>query len=273
MTTLNTPLDVYKLLPKSNCGQCGIATCLGFSAAVIKQEKQLKECPYLDSSLVAGFEGKIDKQVNLESIQEKTLKDLAEKISAIDLLSRAERIGARIKNDAIVIQCLGKEFEIDQKAAVKSHCHTHAWFSIPLLDYILSSKGTDVSGRWVPFRELKNGQNWSRLFERRCEAPLKQIADSHADLFGDLVTMFSGKSSQSNFNSDISVILYPFPKVPILICYWKPEDGMESKLHLFFDDTAESHLHIDSVFTLGTGIVRMIEKIMLKHTNLKSILP
>jgi hypothetical protein len=68
------------------------------------------------------------------------------------------------------------------------------------------------------------------------------------------------------------VVLYPFPKVPVLICYWKPEDDIGSKLHLFFDDTAEKNLHIESLFTLGTGLVRMFEKIMHRHTDGKSAL-
>ena len=66
------------------------------------------------------------------------------------------------------------------------------------------------------------------------------------------------------------MVLYPLPKVPVLICYWKAEDDIESKLHVFFDDTAEKNLPVDSLFTLGTGIVRMLEKIMHRHTDGKS---
>jgi Domain of unknown function (DUF3786) len=243
---------------------------MAFAAAVVKQEKQLADCPRLDEALIARFKGKIDRQVNLESIQEESLKKLQAKISTIHLSSRAERLGARSNGETLVIPCLGKDFEIDAQGNVKSQCHTHAWFSIPLLDYILSCKGENVAGRWVPFRELENGRTWALLFEQRCEKPLKQIADGHAELFEDLISMFSAISSFNNFSSDISVVLYPLPKVPILICYWKPEDDMESKLHVFFDDTAEKNLHIDSIFTLAIGIVRMLEKIMQKHTDGKS---
>ena len=66
------------------------------------------------------------------------------------------------------------------------------------------------------------------------------------------------------------MVLYPLPKVPVLICYWRPEEGMGSKLNVFFDATAEENLSMDSLFTLGTGLVRMLEKIMQKHTNGKS---
>jgi hypothetical protein len=53
--------------------------------------------------------------------------------------------------------------------------------------------------------------------------------------------------------------------VPILICYWKPDDGLESDLNLFFDATAEENLNIESLFTLGTGLAIMVEKLGLRH--------
>jgi hypothetical protein len=270
MSKLNTPLEVYKLLPKSNCGQCQDSTCLAFAAAVIKEEKRLADCPHLDRCVIARFDRKIDRQVNIERIQEESLKDLKEKISTIDLSLQAERLGAQSNGETLVVKCLGKDFEIDAQGNVMSQCHTHAWFAIPLLNYILFSKGENITGRWVPFRELEKGRTWNPLFERRCEKPLKHVADTHGELFEDLIRMFSGMSSFNDFSSDISVVLYPLPNVPILICYWKPEDDLESRLHVFFDDTAGKNLPVESLFTLGTGLVRMLEKIMLKHTNGKS---
>lgn len=270
MSKIKTPLEVYSFLPKSNCRDCGVSTCMAFAAAVIKQEKRLADCPFLDTDTLALYEGQVERQVNIESIQEESLKDLQRKIAVIDLASRAERLGARSNDETLVVKCLGRDFEIDARGTVMSQCHTHAWFSIPLLNYILFSKGEEVSGRWVPFRELEQGKTWNPLFERRCEKPLKQIADAHGELFEDLISMFSGESSFNKFSSDISVVLYPFPKVPILICYWKPEDELESRLHLFFDDTAEKNLPVESLFTLGTGLVRMLEKIMDKHSRVNS---
>lgn len=267
MSTIKTPLQVYKLLPKSNCGECRVSTCMAFAAAIIKQEKRPADCPHLDTATRALFEGTLVRQVNIESIQEESLKDLRKKISTIELSSRAERLGARTSREGLVVKCLGKDFEIDAQGMVRSQCHTHAWFSIPLLNYILFSKEETCAGRWVPFRELEQGKTWNPLFERRCEQPLKHIADSHGELFEDLISMFSGESSFNNFSSDISVVLYPFPKVPILVCYWRPEEDLASRLHLFFDDTAERNLPIESLFTLGTGLVRMLEKIMLTHTR------
>jgi hypothetical protein len=267
MPLITTPLQLYKHLPRTNCGDCGIRSCLAFAAAVLKGEKRLDGCPHLDRSMAARLTETLSRQVNLEGIQEEQLRELQGKVRGTDIFSRAGRLGVSIGDGTVIVTCLGKDFEVDRQGNVRSQCHTHAWFSLPLLDYVLHSRGAEPTGRWVPFRELPAGRTWNPLFERRCEQPLKRIADAHSELFADLVTMFSGLPAGPSFDADISVILHPLPKVPLLICYWRPEDGMESRLHLFFDETAEWNLPVSSLFTMSTGIARMIGKIMHRHTG------
>ncbi len=270
MTRFTTPLEVYRLLPRTNCGECGISTCLAFAAAVLKGEKRPDDCPALDPATRDRLAGNISPQQNMETIREEQLAELKRELAGVDILSRARLLGGRVSGGNLVITCLGKDFSVDARGTVASQCHTHAWFSLPLLDYILHSEGVAPGGRWGPFRELPRGKTWGPLFEQRSEKPLKRIADDHSDLFGDLVSMFRGSSSERAFNSDVAVTLLPLPKVPLLICYWKAEDDMESRLHLFFDDTAERNLPVASLFTLGTGIARMLERIMYTHTDGKS---
>ena len=37
-------LDIWTLLPQTNCKQCGEATCLAFAATLLQQKKSLNEC-------------------------------------------------------------------------------------------------------------------------------------------------------------------------------------------------------------------------------------
>jgi acetyl-CoA decarbonylase/synthase complex subunit gamma len=41
------PLDIYKNLPKTNCGECGEKTCMAFASQIIERTLTLKDCPYL----------------------------------------------------------------------------------------------------------------------------------------------------------------------------------------------------------------------------------
>ena len=265
MYQLKNPMEIFKLLDKSNCRECMEATCLAFAAAVFTGKKQLDECPHLDSDIIERFGGRTEKRKPIEQDLDKSVEQLKRKITTIDLSSTAQRLGARFSDNKLTIKVLGKDFSVDSMGNLSSDIHIHSWVTIPILSYIIGSAGIPVSGQWVPFRELKNGKTWYRLFEQRCEKPLKRVADNYTDLFEDMIHIFDGVQVGNHYASDISLVLHPLPKVPILICYWKPEDGLESSLNIFFDSTAEDNLNIESIYVLGTGLVRMFEKIALRH--------
>lgn len=259
-------MDIFKLLDKSNCKKCGLPTCLAFAAAVFKGGKVLDECPGLGSEILELYAGKVtNQQVSLEKEQDKSVTQLKEKAAAMDLSSAAQRLGAKCSDEKLTIKCLGKDFSVDAKGSLITDIHVHSWITIPVLNYIIDGAGISVSGNWVPFRELAGGRTWHRLFWQRCEKPLKKVADTYTDLFEDMIRLFEGRQVENHYASDFSLVLHPLPKVPILICYWRPEDGLESDLNVFFDTTAEQNLNIESIFTLGAGLTIMFEKLASRH--------
>ncbi len=94
---------------------------------------------------------------------------------------------------------------------------------------------------------------------------MQDVADRNPEFFDDILHMFSGKKVAETFNSDISIVLHPLPKVPIMICYWLPEEGIPSNLKIFFDESANDNLDIGSLFSLGSGIVQMVKKLLSRH--------
>lgn len=47
------PLDVYRLLPKLNCEDCGEATCMAFAFGLLLDYHHLSECPSLQEEAFA----------------------------------------------------------------------------------------------------------------------------------------------------------------------------------------------------------------------------
>lgn len=41
-----TGLDIFKLLPKTNCGECGVPTCMAFAMKLAAKSAELSACPY-----------------------------------------------------------------------------------------------------------------------------------------------------------------------------------------------------------------------------------
>jgi acetyl-CoA decarbonylase/synthase, CODH/ACS complex subunit gamma len=45
-----TGIDIFKLLPKTNCGDCGVPTCLAFAMALAAGKADLSKCPHLSEA-------------------------------------------------------------------------------------------------------------------------------------------------------------------------------------------------------------------------------
>lgn len=270
MTQPKHAMEVFQLLDKSNCMQCGEKTCLAFAGAVFRGQKQLRECPKLDAEILTRYDSDSADRAGLEQNGEDFLQSLKNEMAGLDLVQAAERAGAHVADDRLTLQVLGKDFSVDQSGHIITDIHINPWVVIPVYSYLLYGQGLAPSGSWVSFRELQNGAERYPLFQKRCEEPMKQVADRHTGLFDDMVHIFNGKQVQQQFESDIAVVLQPLPKLPLMVCYWLPEGGMQSSLNLYFDETADRNLDIGSIFTLGTGLAQMFHKLALRHGSASS---
>ena len=48
MTKKITPMDIYKHLPRTNCGKCGHKTCMAFAVKMANQKAFIDDCPTLN---------------------------------------------------------------------------------------------------------------------------------------------------------------------------------------------------------------------------------
>ena len=48
-----TGLDIFKVLPRTNCGDCGVPTCLAFAMKVAGKQSALDECPHVSEEAQA----------------------------------------------------------------------------------------------------------------------------------------------------------------------------------------------------------------------------
>ena len=265
MSPPQTAMEIFKLLDRSNCRACGHKTCLAFAGAVFKGERSLDECPKLAAETLQRYAGQADAPSLVEQNYDEYIQRAKDEIAGLDLAAAAERAGGRFTGDRLTLKVLGKDFSVDTRGELHTDIHVNPWVALPFYNYVRYGKGLPPVGSWMSFRELKDGKDRYPLFRKRCEAAIKRVADRYPDLFEDMVHLFAGKQVATQFAADISVVLHPLPRVPIMVCYWLPEDGLASSLNIFFDRTAEDNLDIGSVFSLGAGLAQMFERLARRH--------
>ena len=63
-------LDIYKLLPKTNCRECGFATCLAFAMQLAKKAVVIEKCPYVSEESKKALEASSQPPIKLITIGE-----------------------------------------------------------------------------------------------------------------------------------------------------------------------------------------------------------
>jgi len=59
-----SPMDVYKLLPGTNCKECGESSCMAFASLLMERKKEVDDCPILSEE---KYKGKKEKLIDLLS--------------------------------------------------------------------------------------------------------------------------------------------------------------------------------------------------------------
>lgn len=265
MAQFENALAVFNLLDRSNCRECGFKTCMAFAGAVFLGQRVLADCPRIDAETLARFGNESQNGIDSDDALVEMLLRAAKQAAAIDLADAAARTGGQLVNGRLIIQVLGKEVAIGPDGRLRTDIHINPWVAGPLYNYVINTPGLMPTGSWRSFRELEGGRDRYPLFRKRGEEALKQVADRYPDLFQDMVELFGAREVERQFQSDISVVLHPLPKLPLMICYAFAEEGIASTLNLFWDSTADQNLDIGSIFNLGAGLAQMFEKLALRH--------
>jgi len=112
MSEIKNPLEIYAALTKTNCGQCGVPSCMAFAAAVLQGQKKLAACPYLEPAAAVRLSQGIVRRRSLEDEQLQAIEQLQQEVAGLDFSALAPRLGARLVEGNLAINCLGKDFLI-----------------------------------------------------------------------------------------------------------------------------------------------------------------
>ena len=61
-------LEIYKLLPQTNCKDCGFPTCLAFAMKLAAKQAELKDCPHVSEEAAAKLAAAAAPPIRLVSI-------------------------------------------------------------------------------------------------------------------------------------------------------------------------------------------------------------
>ena len=118
------------------------------------------------------------------------------------------------------------------------------------------------TGRFVPFRELRNASPFSPAFEKTIAEELARPFDGHLEALLRACEALSGEQIKQG---DAGYIFHAFDCMPVMMLFWDGDDEFPAQANLLFDTGITDFTHVETVCAVaGDRIHRLRERAGLK---------
>jgi len=189
-----------------------------------------------------------------------------DQLDRIDPADVQTRTGVRFDRDQMVyrLTCLGQDITVSvSKRTVISTSDTGKYIlsalgeysRLPILSYLVHAKDIPLTGRLMRPSDLSGGD----IFARGTHVlPLDRVHERFGnDSEAFLETCLRLGGTRLSYG-DVSVMLYPLPRIPTVIIVWSGDDEHPPRCSLLFDSSCSFHLSTDVLWATAMMSVKMM---------------
>lgn len=175
---------------------------------------------------------------------DETLRQAAERFSEIDPAEAALNAGAGYNPDqqTISVIFMGDEYQVQHPGGSVTGPggdETSLYLAIIILHYLVTAKGTPLTGRWIAFRHLPGGDIYIDPFQNRAVKPFLKNFGNNPEEFKRAALALGGKEIKQ---SGISMVIQVLPRVPICFTIWPGDEELPASATILFDEAASSYM-------------------------------
>ncbi len=175
-----TGIQVFKLLPKTNCGKCGYPTCLAFAMALAAGKVELEKCPTVSDEA----KGQLS-EASAPPIRQFTIGtgDYAVKVGGETVMFRHEKTFFNKPGIAVLVTDAMTDEEIDARLA-----------SMAQLQY--ERVGLNLRPELLAIKETGNRERFLQVVKKASQTPYGLILmSSDAAVMKDALAAAAGKNA------------------------------------------------------------------------------
>jgi hypothetical protein len=244
-------VDLYRdILPKTNCKDCGYATCMAFASMVVSEKLPLENCPHLKPDVIEKCQKELDAQYAAgkwlkRDMAQDALAWAKEKSASMAIVDLPDRIGGKIVdiNGAPVLELpyFNDVIYISKDRITKRDgTDLNRWEQVFIFNHLAQGGKADPVGKWKAFAEFPNTVSKVKSMISHVENPLIERFKGKTGELVEAAERIDGINKTHDMGkADAAVLFVPLPKVPVMLMFWDEvaSDGFEAQVKLLFDET------------------------------------
>jgi hypothetical protein len=159
------------------------------------------------------------------------------------------------EQDSYILPYLNRKYIVNHSSGEVKPLQNESEISlhqqILFLHYLASANGTPLTGEWITFKELPGGQFYVNPYQNRTIKPLLKYFGQNQKKFEEIALSLGGRPSTFG---DCSIILYPFPRVPLVYVLWEGDQEFAPSANILYDSAAADYLPTED-YALLPGLI------------------
>ena len=176
------------------------------------------------------------------------LRIALERFFTVDIAQQCQYSGALCSPEIITLSYLNEIYRIIIKSAdvafVDSKAPVPLRDKILILHYFTQAKGTPLTGKQIPCRDLPGGLVYYPTFIKRTIEPLSAFFGKTPALLEGVGKMLGSRPGELG---DASMIIDAFAHVPINVILWQGDNELKPEVNLLFDANITDYLTSEDV--------------------------
>jgi hypothetical protein len=253
---MKSAVEIYRLLPKTNCGSCGLSSCFGYAAKLASHQASVDDCPNMtDSARETLREADAGQGEEQGTVFEQSLRALQPRVGALDFVKTAALFGADLTGpDSLKILFLNESYAVTKEKIVDSSGkQPEPFISILIYNHLCMPDPPAPLGEWITFSSVPASHAKDKAWAAHVEDVIAKHFDGRVGALKAASKKFGGIPASISGNHDAALEFRFFPHYPVLLLFYNamPEENFPAQCKLLLDKTAPQYLDIESMVVLG----------------------
>jgi hypothetical protein len=163
------------------------------------------------------------------------------------LVHADECLGATIRDGSFSVPLFGNPCDVTDDGVYQDARKLDTIGAILVLRYLLVGGSAPLEHAWTPYRDLKDGAQFAAFIKANIEDKLAAAFGGRSKRLAARLEGIGGRPYEGDVRADLTALLHPFPKVPVLCLFWDRDQEFPASLQFLFDRSAPSYLDLESL--------------------------
>ncbi len=260
---MKTAVEIYKLLPKTNCGKCGTHNCFGFAARLASHLASPDDCPVMtEAARKVLREVGTAKHDSPGTVYEQALEILKQKIKTVDFTKAAALFGAeRPGTDVLGITFLNERYRVTKERIFDtSGNEARPWISILIYNHLCMPDPPAPSGEWISFGAIPQSHAKDKAWINHVEEVVAKHFSGNVAALRTACEALGGVKTSVKGDQDAAYEFHFFPRYPVLLLFYDavPDENFPAQCKMLLDRNVPHYLDIESIVVLGEEFVERL---------------